>query len=98
MKSKVPASSDIVAALVSLGFIAGEETPAFTILSDGNYTVNVPVELGSTKDAEFLRSTLDEIFSYYAYEVSELTEDADSEDYDEVLKRVLSWVSNSKQR
>ncbi|NLI98219.1 hypothetical protein GX441_06120 [bacterium] len=93
MKTKIPPSSDIVAALVSIGFIAGEETPITTVLSDGTYTVNVPKIQTTTKDASELKDKLDEIFSYYALEVSELTEDMDSERFDETLKRVAFWAS-----
>lgn len=95
MTSKPPSRSDIIYALISIGFIAGEETPIATVLSDGHYTVRVPVELTHTHDLERLKDELDEIFSYYTVEVTELTEDKDSEDYDDNLNRVVSWAHQS---
>ena len=92
MKVNGPPSKDIIFALVSLGFVAGEETSSFVALSDGNYTLKVPFDLVSAKAAERLREELDEIFSYYAIDVAELTDDEDSEDYDDNLKRVVSWA------
>jgi hypothetical protein len=92
MKANSPQSKDMIFALLSLGFVAGEETASFVELSDGNYTVKVPFDLVSAKALEKLREELDEIFSYYAIEVAELTEDEDSEDYDDNLKRVVSWA------
>jgi hypothetical protein len=95
MKVNGPPSKDIIFALTSLGFVAGEETPSFVELSDGNYTLKVPFEPASNKVVEDLREELDEIFSYYALDVAELTEDEDSEDYDENLKRVASWAQKA---
>jgi hypothetical protein len=95
MKVNGPPSKDIIFALVSLGFVAGEETSSFVALSDGNYTLKVPFEPASNKVVEELRDMLDEIFSYYALEVAELTEDVDSEDYDDNLKRVVSWAQGA---
>lgn len=93
MKGKMPPSTDIISALVSIGFIAGEETSATTILSDGTYTVNIPKVPTSGKEAAEMRNILDEIFSYYAVEVSELTESEESEIFDENLKRIAHWAS-----
>jgi hypothetical protein len=95
MTSKPPSTSDIIYALISIGFIAGEETPVATVLSNGNYTVKVPVELAHIHDFDKLREELDEIFTYYTIEVAELTEDMDSEDYDDNLNRVVSWAHQS---
>ncbi len=93
MKGKIPPSSNIISALVSIGFVAGEETPATTMLSDGTYTVNVPKVPASGKEAAEMRNILDEIFSYYALEVSDLTESEESETFDENLKRIAHWAS-----
>ncbi len=93
MKSKIPPSRDIISALVSIGFVAGEETPVTTVLTDGTYTINVPKVPATVKETEQMRDMLEEIFSYYALEVSELTEDQDSESFDENLKRIVHWAS-----
>lgn len=93
MKSRMPPPSDIISALVSIGFVAGEVTAAATVVSDGNYTVKVPFEPSSQKDVEELRDVLDEIFSYYACEVAKLTDDEKSDTYDVDLKRVAVWAA-----
>lgn len=95
MKTKIPPTTDIVSALVSIGFVAGEETPTATVVSDGTYTVKVPFEPASHKGIEELRDMLDEIFSYYAYEVAKLTDDENSDAYDVNLKRVAAWATGS---
>ncbi|MBN2379927.1 hypothetical protein JXM67_09030 [candidate division WOR-3 bacterium] len=92
MSTRAPPRDDIVIALVSLGFYIGENTPTSTILSDGNYTVNVPFGLIHGKAAERLQDELDEILSYYALKVADFTDDETSENFDTNLKRVAAWI------
>ena len=79
---KNPSSDDIIFALQALGFDIEDEDDDSVTLVDENYTINVNHSPSKDQTQELL-TQLNEVFDDYEDEIIELTEDYESDDYDE---------------
>jgi len=91
MSGKNPSSDDIIFALEALGFDVDDEDDSSVTLVDGIHTVNI-THSPTKGELQTLRSQLGEVFTEYEDQVNEMIDNYESDDYDENVKRVASWL------
>jgi len=92
VNKKTPNGGEVIHSLHALGFYTEDINPDTIILTDGENKLTVPRGKIPGHLSNLLKAKLYDVFTEYDYEVAQFSDSAESEDYDEIVDRVSSWV------